>query len=77
MIEIIPVEYIYPHPQEEPRTFAGGGQPVPVPRTLNWSTQEELEEHAMITREGQLIICVYLMILTTCNTKLELRVTVT
>ena len=68
MIEIIPVEFIYPNPQEEPRTFAGGGQPVPVPRTLNWSTQEELEELAIFTREGQLIICVYLMILTTCST---------
>ena len=68
MIEIIPAEFIYPHPQEEPRTFAEGGQPVPVPRTLNWSTQEELEELTMITREGQLIICVYLMILTTCST---------
>ena len=68
---------ILTNPQEEPRTFAGGGQPVPVPRTLNWSTQEELEELAMITREGQLIICVYLMILTTCNTELELRVAVT
>ena len=77
MIEIIPGEFIYPHPQEEPRTFAGGGQPVPVPRTLNWSIREELEELAMITREGQLIICVYMMILTTCSTKLELRVTVT
>ena len=63
--------------QEEPRTFAGGEQPVPVPRTLNWSTQEELEELTMLTREGQLIICVYLMILTTCNTKLELRDIVT
>ena len=77
MIEIIPEEIIYFHPQEEPRTFAGGGQPVPVPRTLNWSTQEELEELTMIKREGQLIICVYLMILTTCSTELELRVIVT
>ena len=77
MIEIIPEEFIYPHPQEEPHTFAGGGQPVPVPRTLNWSTQEELEELTTSTREGQLITCVYLMILTTYNIKLELRVIVT
>ena len=47
--------------QEEQFTLAGGGPPVPVTRELNWSIQEELEDHATI-RVEQPIFSVYLMI---------------
>ena len=64
------------HHQEESPTLAGVGQPAPLARELSWCMQAELGEHIGITKEEQPTISVCLIILTTCNIRVEYKVQV-
>ena len=59
--------------QEEQSTLAGAVPPAPLTRELHSSTLEELEGHAMTTKEEQQTICVYQMILTISSTRVECK----
>ena len=61
------------HQQEGPPTFAGGGQSAPVTRELSWSTLEELEGLAGITKEELLTTSACQMIQITSSTKVEFK----
>ena len=65
------------HQQEGPPTFAGGGQSVPVTRELSWSTLEELEGLAGITKEELLTTSACQMIQITSSTRVEFKAKVT
>ena len=61
------------HQQEEQFTLAGAVPPALLTRELHSSTLEELEGHAMTTKEEQQTICVYQMILTISSTGVECK----